>query len=1212
MAPEERTPRQEVIALILAADSPHQLYPILAENSIARDPALVEELALMASDLDRFGQAGAAERLRNVARVIRAIFERLDELGRVASREKLLVLLRDSTIAWSPSFYSLAETLAREADATDSEHARLLRRGIEIWQEMLTGTEALNHLGRNPQMADEIIRTTDILRDPLFHEFVLLLARNNVSDPRVAEGYRRIIAGLAESCRIIAEVDARSGIQPITFDEAGAWHMFGVSPALLEVMRVAATVAADGRAPLPDVLSRLVALATKAPSDLMRVMLSMSFLENACRMKPGAAPVFLAEMRRVVGADIEYPDRQRATNVLHYAMSLLQRWRAMPNGADVLADAERLVAAVIPEVDPRRGPRLARDLHWNRGQLLQNLGEWDPSRFGDAVSEFRIALETPPRLQHEHVPKALIMSDLANALQQYHLQHGTVSREVEDERHGLYTQALQLLDAKAEPLRRSTVLGNVSIFLNERSGGDLGLNQEQALEYILESIRLVGALGENDNRAVRSRLAGLERTRGNILYSRLYGDPYEMAEAAIAAYDIALAYCDDSEHWLRGTIQFNRANAYARLAGRDAVHAQTAYYAYAEAHSLLQDDRITAARALAAQASIMGSSGSPRSEAIDQLRQAIAEIRRFGSVAMAARLIVQLGVWLVTDADTPEQFLAAATTLGEAVDAHVGCGDLAGAADAALVASHALFSAGRATEAVSEARRSVSLSETVWRDAVSVEDRAEAGEVWSSANAQLLWCLSSLGPIGASESWALSDQSKSPELSARIQQLPQSLSTLDLAHAGFESGQRKLVAQRFRLQRDGVAPHYSLSGAIGALREDSADAEELVSLVGRRRRSVTAAQELDELVRNDPSVVVIDISVAASGSVLLVVDSDGTQVRRAPMTRGMLVRASASWQSAYRSRGAQPALWHKALEDFLVFVGEHLLRHAIEPMSRERLSGAIVVIIPGLLFGVPLHACAIDGARLCDLSHGIAYAATIRGLSLGSAAPRRSLCILSDNATGGKQLKFPPREVAEVSRALVAAGVHVTVIAQRGVDVGSGVFLSDPLAREVNVLEQRPTPERVLQLLRSSDHVFYTGHGVGGDQHGLALTDELGNEALLSTLELFGADGVRGKKVVLSACETAHEPVLASAEPMSIAASLLQLGAGFVLASAWVALDRVAVELCTTFHEHWAQNGWKPVEAFASALRAVRSLSNLTLSEWATFLPFVGVDDSAV
>jgi CHAT domain-containing protein len=120
------------------------------------------------------------------------------------------------------------------------------------------------------------------------------------------------------------------------------------------------------------------------------------------------------------------------------------------------------------------------------------------------------------------------------------------------------------------------------------------------------------------------------------------------------------------------------------------------------------------------------------------------------------------------------------------------------------------------------------------------------------------------------------------------------------------------------------------------------------------------------------------------------------------------------------------------------------------------------------------------------------------------------------------------------------------------------------------------------------------------------LIDDGGSEVLMSTLDLFGASSMRGKTIVLSACETAHEPVLASAEPTSIAAALLQLGASFVLGSAWVAIDTSASALCSLFHEALAANAWDPVRTFAVALRALRAAHSLPSSEWATFLPLVG------
>lgn len=584
-------------------------------------------------------------------------------------------------------------------------------------------------------------------------------------------------------------------------------------------------------------------------------------------------------------------------------------------------------------------------------------------------------------------------------------------------------------------------------------------------------------------------------------------------------------------------------------------------------------------------------------------------MRAIGDAAEAAPILLQYATWLLRDAATLEQFQVAASALVEAVAAHERRGDLATAAHAAVIASHAFFAAKRHDEATIQAQRSVAFSETVWRGAASVEDRAEAGELWAAANAQLLWCLSKQF-LPAEEAWKLADRSKPPELSARIEQLPWTSSTLDFASAGFRAKARTLTAQRWRIQRERVTPDSSLATAIEALQERTADLDEMQTLVGRQRRTVDAHARVNELLRAHPTIMLADFSVSESGTVALIADSAGTQVRCVPMTRRMLAMASSLWHSAYRNRRNEPTDWPRALEGFLRFLGEELLRPAVGHVPKERLAQSTLVFIPGILFGKPLHAAPIDGVPLCDGVLDFAYAATVRGLSLQIRAPRRSLCILSDNESPPNQLQFPPREIAEITASLAAAGVLVTLLAQRAAEVGSRVFSAAAVQLDdrVTVLDERPTPERILALLSEADHVFYTGHAVGGADHGLVLSDEIGREVLLSTLDLFGEANILGKKIVLSACETAREPFLASAEPMSIAAALLQLGAGFLLGSSWVAIDRVARDLCTAFHRNLVSNGWDPVRAFSTALRQLRASSTPLLSEWATFLPFVGVD----
>lgn len=1172
---DEQTPRQKALSLLLAAERPIDLYPILRQHAAARDPSIAAELAEQAEMLERFRQEGAADRLREMARVLGAINDRINDLARAETREMLLGMLRESTVAWSPQFYDLVEHLATSVEVEDPDRAKQLRRGLALRRELETALEELHSVFQQPQTAYEVIRSNPTLRDPLFHEYVLLLVKNNIDDPAQAGAWRRGVAGLVESCRVLAAEEQRSQAKPITFDEAANW--FGLPDDLDELASVAAVVAADGTVPVRDVVDRFVRLLVSPGDQQADVQLAMIFLENACRHAPQAAPAFLAEMRRLIDLDIEWMDRVHATHALHYAMSLLLRWRVVPDTVAILSSAERLLADVVPSVDPVRGPRLIRDLHWQRGQLLQNLGEWQPDRFADAISEFRIALDVPAKLQHELVPRALILSDLANALNQHHLHCGTATRAVEDERFALYKEALQLLDANAEPLRRAMALGNMAIFLNEREGGDLGYNQEQALEHVHEAIALLSRLGEDGNVLLQARRAAMQRTRGNILYSRLYGNPIEMAKAAIEAYDLALADVPTQDVWLRGTIQLNRANAYSRLALVEEKHGTSAFYAFEEARSLLSQarDSVSAAKARAGQAYILDREPSSRVAALEQLKAAIAELHGVDAYDAVAPMHHRLGVWLLRNASMPEEFVTAASSLIDASRAHEGRGDTTSAAHSAVMASHALHEGGRIDEARQNAKRSVELAESVWARASSIEDRVEAGELWASANAQLLWF--DADAISAEEAWGIADRSKANELRRRVEDLPVSTSTLDVAAAELRTKARQLLVEQWRVQRERATPETSLAKLVDVMRESGRDLDERLTLVARTREAQGAARRVAALVDQDRALLVVDVTVAESGTVILRRDSAGTSIIRTKLTRQELLVASLEWQHAYQERKAAPGQWQNALDGYLAMLGERVLKPALANVPPSALAAARILFLPGLLLGKPLHAAPLDGRPVCEVITDFAYAATSAGIARGGEAPKQALCILSDNAPAGKQLKCPPKETNDIVDALTRAGIKTTVIAQRGPRTGRVVFdeAGLNLTDQASVLADRPTPAKVLELVGEADHVFYTGHGVGGAVHALVLIDDGGAEVLMSTLDLFGASSMRGKTIVLSACETAHEPVLASTEPTSIAAALLQLGASFVLGSAWVAIDTSASALCRLFHEALAAHEWE-------------------------------------
>lgn len=295
---DEQTPRQKAMSLLLAAERPIDLYPILRQHVAARDLSIAAELAEQADMLERFRQEGAADRLREMARVLGAINDRINDLARAETREALLGMLRESTVAWSPQFYDLVEHLANGVEIEDPDRAKQLRRGLELRRELETALEVLHGVFQKPQTAYEVIRGNPTLRDPLFHEYVLLLVKNNIDDPAQAGAWRRGVAGLVESCRVLAAEEQRSQAKPITFDEAANW--FGLPDDLDELASVAAVVAADGTVPVRDVVDRFVRLLVSPGDQQADVQLAMIFLENACRHAPQAAPAFLAEMRRLI------------------------------------------------------------------------------------------------------------------------------------------------------------------------------------------------------------------------------------------------------------------------------------------------------------------------------------------------------------------------------------------------------------------------------------------------------------------------------------------------------------------------------------------------------------------------------------------------------------------------------------------------------------------------------------------------------------------------------------------------------------------------------------------------------------------------------------------------------------------------------------------------------------------------------------------------
>lgn len=1196
----ERTPRQNAINSILLAEGPAKLFEILSHDPASRDATIPEILFEQSLSLERGGQVGAAGHLQEVVRVFRATFSLIEKLSEVKTREQLLTILEESTIVWVPTFQSFVEQLISEPSAVSASKASGLRCSLDLLRELEDGRLVLSQM--KPDEAYEVIKNSGVLRDRLFHRYLILFADIMVVDEIQAGVWRRLVGGLAESCRVIDEAEAKSQYIPITFDEAAAW--FVLPPWLDIAVPIAASLMLSGEVPPGDILQRFVALRQGNATLEEYCFVSSQFLENACRVVPAGVQLFLSEMREILNLNVEWSDRSYPTHILHYAMSLLPRWRRLPSKKAVLQDAENLLASAIPLVDRSRGPRLIRDLHWQRGQILQNLAHWDLSCIASAVREFRCALNTPERLQHEHVPRAIISVDLANALTQLHRAEGTMTEAVEREQEGLYELASKLLGASEEPLRRAIALGNIAIFYNERVSGDLGLNQEIALEKIDEALYLIEK-EDIENEEKRTLKAGFLNVRGNVLLSRLYGDFLSITHAAIDAYSSALNECG-SDDWLKGAIQLNRGNAYLRSTTTGRENALSAYYAFSEARTLFAEFPVDAARALAGQASAMYLREEERDVAFDMLREAIAEYEQLGARDGLPSLHRRLGLWCMRRSNSSRDFGEAAERLMIASELYVKQGRAPEGAQSALSASKAFFSAGRLDESAASAQRSIELADAVWKEASSSEDRIEFGEIYAAGNAQYLWCRSH-SELSTFDAWTLAGRSKFSEIRLRTANLPRDYSTLDLAVSGLQVRSRAGLAQRRRIQFEDVSADVSLAPQIRAALESSKESEEMLALLTSKRPELDTNVVIDELLNRYSELLLIDVVVAESGTVLLLRDGIGTEIVKSSFTRDDLLDLSASWHSAYRARGENPLLWESGVAKHMETVGHVLLEPVISRREPEWLKKARVVFFPGLLIGKPLHSASCSGVAFLDLVADVAYAFNAQGLFLEGHRPQSALCLLSDNADPPKQLPSAPRELADVVSTLLSSDVAASIIAKRGALNGLDVFADAgvPIPSEAAVLKKLPTPQTVLELVSSYDLIFYTGHGIGDGQQALVLCDEEGEEALLSTLDLFGAKDMSGKIVLLSACETAYETAFTGAEPDSVVAALVQLGVSFLLGTGWVARDRSAHILFRSFCRELPLCEWDCIRAFRRALEELRS-AGVPLSDWSTFMPFVG------
>jgi hypothetical protein len=170
---------------------------------------------------------------------------------------------------------------------------------------------------------------------------------------------------------------------------------------------------------------------------------------------------------------------------------------------------------------------------------------------------------------------------------------------------------------------------------------------------------------------------------------------------------------------------------------------------------------------------------------------------------------------------------------------------------------------------------------------------------------------------------------------------------------------------------------------------------------------------------------------------------------------------------------------------------------------------------------------------LLELLGSCTYVPTAAAATGRHTVPRSALCVLADTAGPDEQLRAAPGELGDVCDLLCRAGVEVSVLAGRGQDRGLAVLADAQvyLHPKAKLLPSRPTPARMIELLAAHQHVFFTGHGGAEGLPSLEMFDDQGAARDLTALDLFEARIVSGQQFVLSACETATQPVPTSTSP---------------------------------------------------------------------------------
>jgi len=624
------------------------------------------------------------------------------------------------------------------------------------------------------------------------------------------------------------------------------------------------------------------------------------------------------------------------------------------------------------------------------------------------------------------------------------------------------------------------------------------------------------------------------------------------------------------------------------------------------------DNPIPRARALVARAPIQ-SLLQRQSEAHADIRAARAAFLAQGDIHGSATALFARGEILATHLDSgarksaAESFLNAGAAFANAHDPARASGSLELGADILVElssASHNQAFLGRSRKALLDA---IALTEGLWGASFGIGPRLAIAEDLHRLWASLTWVLSQEDAEDSDATWCASLNAKAREiLVARAEaQLDQPRSS-GTAEPDELRRVVRLYDEALLKRAERVGPGENLLRESEELESASAEIEALVGSEARawdEQRAAALANETSNWSGRNPQTVLCDFTVSEHGTVCFLW---GSKVRVSDRVRTLPLRAENvrswmnRWRAAYSDRASNEDQWEQATGALLAELGREIwtqLRDVLRDVEA-------VVVIPGLLSGLPVHSAmlATDGMA----SVGVVYSPH-PSLALGSTVPiiaplASAICVLSDpELVPTRQLRAARTEVAAVSRSLAEAGIDTLVVASVGVLAGTEVFKADGLALHPNVRCElgRPTPSWFVENWANHDLVFYSGHAEtrGPFDARFVLADSSGARADLSLLSILAGPRLgRSPTFVLSACETASVS-RSEVDQLTLTTVLHRLGARAVLGTQWVVGARAA-ELATIAFIGASLAGDAPPAALSRAINAVKSVFPLPTA-WA-------------